>query len=204
MRSRRNLKALLDEFLGPFRAYRLYAGNCVLVATGCGRGWGDSEGIRHLIEIGSDLVPTSGLRIELYIRHYLFDLAGSAQHGGDGISLPGLLKFVQYRGCLLFESGRQIHGVFGLAGLANRALLNCRIEARAKRLGVRFQITHHCFEVFVAETVGSRGRALGDDKLRKHKNAEGYDSDEGRTSIGEHGFLLMICRSFQGGENAGL
>jgi hypothetical protein len=78
MRSRRNLEALLDEFLGPFRAYRLYTGNCVLVATGCGRGWGDSEGIRHLIEIGSDLVPTSGLRIELYIRHYLFDLAGSA------------------------------------------------------------------------------------------------------------------------------
>jgi hypothetical protein len=34
-------------------------------------------------------------------------------------------------------------------------------------------------------------------------NAEGYDSDEGRTSIGEHGFLFMICRSFQGGKNAG-
>jgi hypothetical protein len=94
MRSRRNLEALLDEFLGPFRAYRLYAGNCAIPAAGCGRGWGDSEGGRHLIEIGSDLVPTGGLRIELEIGHDLFDLAGGAQHGGDGITLPGLLEFV--------------------------------------------------------------------------------------------------------------
>jgi hypothetical protein len=65
MCGRRNHHTLVDQFLGPFRAYRLYAGNCVLVATGCGRGWGDSEGTRHLIEIGSDLVPTGGLRIEL-------------------------------------------------------------------------------------------------------------------------------------------
>jgi hypothetical protein len=71
-------------------------------------------------------------------------------------------------------------------------------------LASAFRLLITVSKVFVAETVGSRGRALGDDKLRKHKNAEGYDSDEGRTSIGEHGFLLMICRSFQGGENAGL
>src|SRR5580700_1014936 len=92
MRGRRNLEALLDQLLGLSGAYRLYAGNRVLVAAGSG--WRDSEGVRHLIEIGSNLVPTGGLRIELEIGHELFDLAGGAQHGGDGVTLFGLLELV--------------------------------------------------------------------------------------------------------------
>src|SRR5580693_6267954 len=87
MRSRRNLEALLDEFLRGFRAYRLYAGNCAVPAAGCGRGWGDSEGIRHLIEIGSNLVPTGSLRIDFEISHDLFDLAGGAQDGRERVAL---------------------------------------------------------------------------------------------------------------------
>jgi hypothetical protein len=161
-----------------------------------------------LIEIGSDLVPTSGLRIELYIRHYLFDLAGSAQHGGDGITLPGLLEFVQYRGCLLFESGRQIHGVFGLAGLANRALLDCRLIAESKRgrnaLASAFRLL-----ITVSGSLSLRRLGVGDvlwatTSCVSTRTLKAMTVTKGRTSIGEHGFLLMICGSFQGGENAGL
>jgi hypothetical protein len=129
MRSRRNLEALLDEFLGPFRAYRLYAGNWAIPAAGCG--WGDSEGGRHLIEIGSDRVPTGGLRIELEIGHELFDLAGGAQHGGDGITLPGLLEFVQYRGSLLFEVDARF--MTGLAWLVLRIELFLIAESKRGR-----------------------------------------------------------------------
>src|SRR5580692_3261918 len=80
----------LSAMIIPYR-FRA-AGNRVLVAAGCG--WRDSEGVRHLIEIGSNLVPTGGLRIELEIGHDLFDLPGGAQHGRDRVALFGLLKLV--------------------------------------------------------------------------------------------------------------
>lgn len=157
MRSRRNLEALLDEFLGPFRAYRLYAGNCAIPAAGCGRGWGDSEGGRHLIEIGSDLVPTGGLRIELEIGHDLFDLAGGAQHGGDGITLPGLLEFVQYRGCLLFEVDARF--MAGLAWLVLRIALFLIAESKRGRnaLASAFRL-----RITVSRSLSLRRLGVGD------------------------------------------